>query len=58
MLSLVRDISTSEGQSTQGEFKCSLSGLTEDYYSLRLNSSDNIAGIREDEILQSKMGIY
>ena len=49
--SLESAISTSEGQSTQGDFKCTLSGLKEDYYSLRLNSSDNIAGIPEDEIL-------
>jgi hypothetical protein len=49
--SLESDISTSEGQSSQGDFKCTLSGLKEDYYSLRLNSSESIAGIPEDEIL-------
>ena len=49
--SLESDISTSEGQSTQGDFKCTLSGLEEEYYSLRLNSSDNIAGIPDDETL-------
>jgi SpoVK/Ycf46/Vps4 family AAA+-type ATPase len=49
--SLVSDISTSEGQSAQGDFKCTLSGLKEEYYSLRLNSSDYIAGIPDDETL-------
>jgi len=49
--SLESDISASEGQSTQGDFKCTLSGLEEEYYSLRLNSSDYISGIPKDEIL-------
>jgi len=49
--SLKSDISTSEGQPIQGDFKCSLSGLKEEYYSLRLNSSDNIIGIPDNETL-------
>jgi len=36
---------------TQGDFKCTLSGLKEEYYSLRLNSSDNTYGIPDDETL-------
>ena len=49
--SLESDISTSLGQSTQGDFKCTLSGLKEEYYSLRLNSFDNISSIPDDETL-------
>ena len=49
--SLESDISASEGQSTQGDFKCTLSNLKEEYYALRLNSSEDIAGIPDDEIL-------
>lgn len=49
--SLESEISTSLGQSTQGDFKCTLSGLKEEYYSLRLNSSDNIVGIPDNKTL-------
>jgi len=53
--SLEPDISTSEGQSTQGDFKCILSGLKEEYYSLRLNSSYHIAGIPDNETLFNRV---
>ena len=49
--SLESDITASEGHSTQGDFECTLSGLEEEYYSLRLNSSDYIVGIPDDETL-------
>jgi len=49
--SLESDISSSEGQPTQRDFKCTLSGLKEEYYSWRLNSSDNIVGIPDNETL-------
>ena len=53
--SLESDISTSEGQSTQGDFKYTLSGLKEEYYSLRLNSSNNTSGIPDDETLLNSL---
>ena len=40
-----------KGNSSQAEFKCSLTDLNEDYYSLRFNYSDFISGIPTDEIL-------
>ena len=49
--SLSDDISPPEGQSLQGSFKCTKSGLEEEYYSLRFNSSDQIAGVPDDETL-------
>ena len=48
---LLKNVSPAEGQTLQGDFRCSLSGLTEEYYSLRFNSSGFISGIPEDEIL-------
>ena len=48
--SLKDGVSPEEGQSLQEEFECSLA-VTEEYYSLRLNSSDDIAGIPNDEVL-------
>ena len=52
---LTEDVSPSEGHSEQGSFRCSLSGLTEEYYSLRLNNSDSVSGIPEDEVLLDPM---
>ena len=49
--SLLKDVSPAEGQTLQGDFRCSISGLNEEYYSLRFNSSDSISGIPEDETL-------
>ena len=37
-------------QSVQGDFKCILSSLEEEYYSLRLISSNDISGIPDDEV--------
>ena len=48
--SLEESVSPLEGQSLQGEFKCSLA-VTKEYYSFRLNRSDYIAGIPDDEVL-------
>ena len=49
--SLLKDVSPAEGQTLQGNFRCSKSELDEEYYSLRLNNSDFISGIPEDETL-------
>ena len=48
--SLKENVSPLEGQSLQGDFECSIA-VTEEYYSLRLNSSNDIAGIPDDEVL-------
>ena len=48
---LSEEVKPNEGQSLQGTFECSLSGLTEEYYSLRLNSSDSVSGLPNDEVL-------
>ena len=48
---LEKSVKPAEGESAQGDFKCTIEGLTEEYYSLRLNSSDYITGIPDDEIL-------
>jgi len=40
-----------EGNSTQAEFKCVLTGLEEEYYSLRFYKSEFISGIPINEIL-------
>jgi hypothetical protein len=42
---LSEEVKPNEGQSLQGTFECSLSGLTEEYYSLRLNSSESVSGM-------------
>ena len=44
-------VETIEGYSVQADFKCTLTGLEEEYYSLRFNHSDFISGIPNDEIL-------
>ena len=45
-------MSTPEGESAQGEFRCELSGLKDGpYYSLRLNTSNDIAGFPDDEVV-------
>ena len=44
------DISPLEGQSLQEKIVCSRV-VTEEYCSLRLNSSDDIAGIPDNEVL-------
>ena len=49
---LEEDVLPPEGQSAQGDFKCSIADLEEEkYYSIRLNSSDDITGIPTDETL-------
>ena len=48
---LENSVKPAEGESVQGDFKCTIEGLTEEYYSLRFNSSDDITGIPDDEIL-------
>ena len=48
---LENSVKPAEGESAQGDFKCTIEGLTKEYYSLRLNSSDDITGIPDDEIL-------
>ena len=46
---------SSEGHPIQGDFKCS-ANVTKEYYSLRLNSSESIAGIpTEEELLDPKL---
>ena len=46
---------SSEGHPIQGDFKCSAK-VTKEYYSLRLNSSESIAGIpTEEELLDPKL---
>jgi hypothetical protein len=44
-------VETFEGYSVQADFKCTLTGLKEEYYSLRFNHSDFISGIPNDEVL-------
>ena len=44
-------VETLEGHSVQADFKCIITGLEEEYYSLRFNHSDFISGIPNDEIL-------
>ena len=48
---LVNNITLDNEKSQQGDFNCSKKNLTEEYYSLRLNNSDTITGIPQDEIL-------
>lgn len=49
--SLASDVTPPEGQVAQGNFKCTLNGLTEPYYSLKLNSSDLVSSIpTNDEV--------
>ena len=48
--SLKEDVLPPEGESLQGTFECSLA-VTKEYYSFRLNYSDDIAGIPNDEVL-------
>ena len=48
---LSNNVSLEKGKSTQGEFICNKTGLKEEYYSLRLNSSETITGIPSDEVL-------
>ena len=43
-------VSLSEGKSLREEFKFTLSGLKGEYYSLGLDSSDDISGIQDDEV--------
>jgi hypothetical protein len=48
---LQKDMSPPKGETVQGEFKCELSGLKDGpYYSLRLNTSNDLAGIPDDEV--------
>ena len=48
---LQNDVSLHDGEIAQGEFKCELSGLKDGpYYSLRLNTSNDLAGIPDDEL--------
>ena len=48
---LKKDVSPPEGESAQGEFRCELSGLKDGpYYSLRLNTSNYVAGFPDDEV--------
>ena len=42
-------------QAVQGDFKCILSALEEEYYSLRLNSSNDSSGIPDDEVALDPM---
>ena len=42
------DVNPSKGQLVQANFKCTLDGLNEPYYSLKLNNSDDIASIPFD----------
>ena len=48
---LKRSVIVEEGKSSQADFKCELTGLDKEieYYSLRLNSSQFVAGIPEDD---------
>ena len=48
---LSKKISSEIGKPVQGEFICNKTGLEEEYYSLRLNSSETITGIPTDEVL-------
>jgi hypothetical protein len=48
--SLKEDVLPQEGESLQGTFECSLA-VSKEYYSFRLNYSDDIAGIPDDEVL-------
>jgi len=48
---LQEDATPENGQPVQADFKCTISSLTEQYYSLRLIRCDYIAGIPTDEIL-------
>ena len=45
------EVSPEEGEIQQANFRCILGNLTEHYYSLRVNSSNYINDIPEDEIL-------
>ena len=45
------NIKPEEGKTLQGVYKCTRSNLPGTYYSLRLNSSDSVAGIPKDEVL-------
>ena len=47
---LLSDVEPEKGKSKQGAFKCTQS-IEGDYYSLRLNSSETLAGIPTDEVL-------
>ena len=48
---LQEDDSPEDGQSVQVDFKCTITSLTEKYYSLRFSRCDYIAYIPSDEIL-------
>jgi len=48
---LQEEASPEDGQSVQADFKCTISSLTEQYYSLRLIRCDYISGIPTDEML-------
>ena len=52
---LVKDVNPAEGETVQGDFKCSIEGFEDIYYSFRFNSSDDIAGIPTDETLLDPM---
>ena len=47
--SLESDVTPPEGQVAQGNFRCTLNGLTEPYFSLKLNSSDSVSSIPIDD---------
>ncbi len=47
---LLSDVEPEKGKSKQGAFKCTQK-VEGDYYSLRLNSSETLAGIPTDEVL-------
>ena len=46
-----KEVSPNEGETVQADFKCIVDGLTNNYYSLRFNSSEYISGIPSEEIL-------
>ena len=53
---LQKDVSPPDGELIQGEFKCQLSGLKDGpYYSLRLNNSNDISSIPDDEVALDPM---
>ena len=52
---LEKEVNPSEGETLQGNFKCSIEGLEDEYYSFRFNSSDYIAGIPTEETLLDPM---
>ena len=48
MCSLDSDVTPPEGQAAQANFKCTLDGLSESYYSLKLKSSEEVSNIPLD----------